>query len=322
MSPTQEAQDAAAKWIIRRDNGVWSESDQIELEGWLAASDRNKAAYWRLSHSWREADRIGALGVSSARRGVDVRPRRALRPMALAASLALAIGFGASSYLVGRPDAQAETRRFVTPVGVQRAVTLADGTNVELNTSTTVRTAVSHDSRTVWLDDGEAFFSVARDAEHPFVIFAGAKRITVLGTKFSVRRAGGRMTVSVLEGRVRIDDADVPASAGANSSTITGGVLAVTDGASTLVTQKSEARVADALAWRNGLLKFDHVRLADVAKEFNRYNRRQMVIDMSAAGIPIGGSFRATNMEAFTRLLGEAYHLQIAEDGDRIIISS
>src|SRR3546814_1637423 len=72
--------------------------------------------------------------------------------------------------------------------------------------------------------------------------------LTVLGTKFSVRRDGDKVSVSVLEGRVRIDDVQTQLETGNSSATITGGVLAVTNGPSTLVTQRAPDRVADALA--------------------------------------------------------------------------
>src|SRR5690606_26395725 len=62
MSRAQEARDRAALWVVAREQDDWNESDQAALDAWLAESDMNKAAYWRLDHSWREADRIGALG--------------------------------------------------------------------------------------------------------------------------------------------------------------------------------------------------------------------------------------------------------------------
>src|SRR3546814_5647267 len=63
MSRSEQAHDAAAAWIIRRENSDWSEQDQAAFDGWLAESDGNRAAYWRLKHSWNEADRIGSLGM-------------------------------------------------------------------------------------------------------------------------------------------------------------------------------------------------------------------------------------------------------------------
>ena len=78
----------------------------------------------------------------------------------------------------------------------------------------------------------------------------------------------------------------------------------------------------DALAWRGGMLKFDQAPLSEVAAEFNRYNRRRIVVtDPAVAAIPIGGAFQASNVEAFTRLLRDAYHLRITTKSDEITIS-
>lgn len=322
MSGAEQARDSAAAWIIRQENGAWSGSDQAELDNWLAESDGHKAAYWRLKHSWSAADRIGSLGIRSDGPVIRIRTRRYWMPTAIAASMVLAIGIGVVRFASDPAAPKLAAVRYDTPVGSQRTIPLVDGSQVELNTRTVLRAAVTKTVRQVWLDRGEAFFQIAHDAEHPFVIFAGVKRITVLGTKFSVRRDGDKVTVSVLEGRVRIDDARVPMEAGASSATITGGVLAVTDGPSTLVTQKSEDRVEEALAWRKGMLKFDGAPLAEVAAEFNRYNRRQIIVaDPAVAAIRIGGTFQASNVEAFTRLLRDAYRLQVSNEPDTVKIS-
>ncbi len=179
--------------------------------------------------------------------------------------------------------------------------------------------------REVWLDRGEAYFEVAHAANRPFVVHAGSRTITVLGTKFSVRRDGNRVIVSVLEGRVRVDRSDVRGQdngESASSATITGGDVALADGASTLVTASSAERVQHALSWREGMLMFDQSTLADAAAEFNRYNRRQIIIaDPQTASIRIGGTFRATNVDVFVRLLREAYGLRIEVRGDEARIS-
>jgi transmembrane sensor len=60
------------------------------------------------------------------------------------------------------------------------------------------------------------------------------------------------------------------------------------------------------------LLTFDHTTLGDAAAEFNRYNRQQIIIaDPEAASIRIGGTFQAANVDAFARLLREAYGLRV-----------
>lgn len=323
MNRAEQASNDAAAWIIRRENGDWSDVDQASLDAWLAESDGNKAAYWRLKHSWQEADRIGSLGL----RADAEHPRSWFahywKPAAIAASLALMIGLGTLQFGRLQPAPTIVTTKYDTPVGGREMVPLADGSRIELNTKTAIRTGITKEKREVWLDNGEAFFEVAHDAAHPFVVHAGPKQITVLGTKFSVRRDGDKVTVSVLEGRVRVDDAPSSPVESRNSATITRGVIAISQGGSTLVTERSEERVDSALAWRDGMLSFDQTPLSEVAAEFNRYHSRPIIVtDPGAAGIRIGGTFQASNVDAFVRLLHDAYGLKVDSDARAVKISS
>jgi transmembrane sensor len=199
-------------------------------------------------------------------------------------------------------------------------VPLTDGTRIELNTDTRVRTAIGKQRREVWLDQGEAYFDVAHDASRPFVIHAGDRRVTVLGTKFSIRRDGDQVHVAVVEGRVRIE----PAKADLRTAPLVArhGDIVVAQGVSTLVSPPSDEKVASDLSWRRGMLTFDQVTLADAAAEFNRYNRTKLVIgDRATAQTVIGGTFDAENIEAFGRLLKGAYGLQVERREGEIEIS-
>ncbi|MDP5279528.1 FecR domain-containing protein [Sphingomonas sp. DG1-23] len=325
MTDARSARDRAADWILAREEEGWSAQDQAALDAWLDESDLHKAAFWRLEHSWREADRAAALGSGAAavpRRRAAAwrsRPRIWSALTAVAASAAVVIGV---SLHQGRPpagEAAGATAAFATEVGGHRALGLSDGSRVELNTDTRVRTAVGGDRRAVWLDKGEAFFEVAHRDGQPFVVHAGTREITVLGTKFSVRRSGDKVTVWVREGRVRVEN--VEHASAARSTVVSAGGVALSDGAATLVTSASPERVEQALSWREGTLSFDHERLADIALEFNRYNRKKILVeDSEAARIRIGGTFPASEPGAFARLLRDAYALEIEETPDAIKI--
>jgi transmembrane sensor len=322
MSRAQEASNRAAAFIVAQEEGGWSEADQASLDAWLAEEDGNKAAYWRLKHSWREADRIGALG-----RGVieeeEPRPkRRWWVPASIAASLVALVGAG---YLVttDQPDSApaAPTVAYKTPVGGGKLVGLSDGSRIQLNTASVIRTSVTADRREVWLDKGEAYFEVRHLDSQPFIVHAGNRQVTVLGTKFSVRRDGDRVTVSVLEGRVRVDE--IAGAKEVRSSIITGGDIAIARGDATLVTAKSEDRVEDALSWRTGTLTFDQTSLSEIAAEFNRYNTKPLVVaDSAAASMRIGGSFPANKPGEFVQLLRDAYGLKVTESATEIKISN
>jgi len=316
MTRAQDIEAKAAEWLMRREQPQWSQADQAALAGWLGESIAHKAAFWRLEHTWQMADRIGAFAALDN----APRPRRRRLPLkwwqasALAASLLLAIALiGLHSRPTSAPQPRADT--FDTGVGGHRIVGLVDGSRIELNTATMLRTKISNERRDVWLDRGEAFFEVTHIENSVFVVHAGPRTITVIGTQFSVRRDGEKVTVAVLKGRVRVEDPLRGESS--TTTTVTPGDVAIGQGSSMTVISKSVAAIEDKLTWRDGRLVFAATSLAEVADEFNRYNHQQLVIsDPAIAAIRISGTFKASNVEAFVRLLKQAYGLKVVSAAD------
>ncbi len=103
----------------------------------------------------------------------------------IAAALAVIslAGTGAFTLFQG-PKAQT----YSTTIGGRETLTLDDGSQIELNTNTSVRVAYGANQRNVWLDKGEAYFRITHDPAHPFMVTLGDKRVTDLGTKFLIRR--------------------------------------------------------------------------------------------------------------------------------------
>lgn len=321
MTRHRVIEDKAIEWLIRREEPDWDVSDQAELESWLQQSVAHKAAFWRAEQGWREADRIRSVGAGDAERP-SIRLAFVARwwPALAAASMIAVIGSAVTVSGLRHVFTPPQIARFDTPVGGRQTIPLSDGSKVELNTATAVRATIGGHGREIWLDSGEAYFEVVHDAGQPFVVHAGKQTITDLGTKFSVWRDGDRVTVNVLEGRVLVQDAAIPDG---HAAIIAAGDTAVANGPSTLIKAKSEDRVESALAWRDGLLSFDQTPLSDAATEFNRYNRKPIVIlSPDVSSIRIGGSFQASNVDAFARLLRDAYGLKVREDDDGVKISS
>lgn len=206
---------------------------------------------------------------------------------------------------------------YATERGERELVTLADGSQLTLNTATQVRTAVTTQGRQVWLERGEAFFDIAHDAKRPFVIHAGKQTVTVLGTKFSLFRDGEQLRVEVLEGRVQVQTNQ------GQPTVLTHADAALADAGGVLVTRQSQQQLTASLGWLQGKLVFDEVSLGEAARQFNRYGSKQLVIkDETAAHILIGGVFDASNVEAFARLIHAGFGLDVQVKGEDIEVSS
>lgn len=330
MSRAEQAEVKAADWLIARAEGPLSQEQQAEFDAWFNASDGNKAAYWRLEYGWEEADRVGALGHdpdAPAQEPVPGPVPRWRLPAAIAASIAAA--FGIQQFATERPvpaptqaaaPARSVAESYATPLGGKRVVGLADGSRIQLNTQSRLRAQITPARREVWLDQGEAFFDVAHRAGQPFIVHAGDRQITVLGTKFSVRRDDDKVVVTVVEGRVRVDE--LKDNRPMRSSIIVGGDIAMAVGAATLVTARSEERVDGALSWRQGVLTFDQEPLTAIAAEFNRYNAKKIVLEGPSVGtIRITGTFPSDKPDAFARLLRDAYGIDVEETESEIRVS-
>lgn len=335
MDSSRAIEDAAAVWLQRRDNEDWSEPDEAELQRWLAASVAHRVAFLRLEAAWDESLRLQALGAGTAPGTIPPPGAWQVSPLFKAvvdsdATPSPPVQRGASSYrkwaiaatiLVASIGAlllatQFSAERYVTPVGSIASIPLPDGSNVTLNTGSDIRVDLTETERLVRLESGEAFFEVAKDAKRPFVVAAGGKRVTAVGTKFSVRRDGDDVSVIVTEGKVRIDGT-------AQQPMLLAGAMAHTSKQQLDVRAGSAQQVEEALSWRTGYLIFDTTDLADAIAQFNRYTHRKIVIqDPQIAGLHVSGKFRATNSEAFVRILSDNFGIEAQAVGDRIVLSA
>ncbi len=84
--------------------------------------------------------------------------------------------------------------------------TLSDGSVITLNKASKMTYPVnfSGNERKVTLNQGEAFFDVAKNGAKPFIISTGGTTIRVVGTSFNVRNKSGRIEVIVETGVVQV----------------------------------------------------------------------------------------------------------------------
>ena len=158
-----------------------------------------------------------------------------------------------------------------TGMGEHSRVSLPDGTALTLNAQTTVRYNLADGKRQVSID-GEAFFEVARDPEHPFVVTANGMTVTCLGTSFDVRNYSDESNISVVlrDGKVRVNarDADLTMEPGSR----------VLMDRQTFALSKHTVTPSDYTAWLNGEIKYNDQTLEEIAAELSRNYNIDLVI--------------------------------------------
>jgi transmembrane sensor len=203
-----------------------------------------------------------------------------------------------------------------TPLGGVASVPMTDGSTITLNTDSEVRVALNDRERHVRLDQGEAFFQVAKDASRPFIVGVDGTRVIAVGTAFSVRRDSDEVLVVVTEGEIKIESDD------RGTVHVPAGNLARSGRDKTTVEPKPASELDAALSWRTGFLVFRETPLALAAAEFNRYNARKIVIgDDRVGAIRLSGKFRSTQHDAFIRLLEAGFPVRVQQAGDQVILS-
>lgn len=314
--PDHEAiEAAAADWLARQQFESWSEADTQNLEAWLAQSDNHTAAYWRLKAAFDRTGRLAALRKPMMARPLQAPSRKSGIMFFAAAAAALVIAAGVWTQW----PLSSGWRTFATPVGGHISVKLADGSLIELNTDTAVRTRFTANERAVELLKGEAYFQVRHNAARPFVVTVGNHRIVDLGTKFFVRKSVAKLDVALMEGSARLESTD--ASAPARPAILKPGDFAVATATSIGISRRKVHELADDLAWRNGMLVFHNARLSDAAAEFNRYGGPKLVVSGKAARLTINGAFPVTGAEDFAGTAREIFGLHIDRKDNLIIIS-
>jgi transmembrane sensor len=228
----------------------------------------------------------------------------------------------------------------VTDVGEQRTLTLEDGTRVYLNTNSRAVVHYDKELRQVNLEKGEALFEVAKRPKWPFVVTAGDRQVTALGTAFIVRRDEKSLAVTLMEGKVTVSpvkfvSTGVPERQGGGDSTLPqrtpdpdataiftlspGQRLTLASSAPPKVDRPPLERVT---AWQRGQVAFDNTPLADAVAEMNRYSTvRLLVEDPSAAAIRVSGIFRAGDSADFAQAVAKTYRLQVRNEADEVVLA-
>lgn len=206
--------------------------------------------------------------------------------------------------------------RLVIPRGGEFNLTLSDGTRVWLNAETELRYPVQFNGkeRVVYLK-GEAYFDVASDKEHPFIVKTDYFETAVLGTKFNVRSYSKiDAHVTLLEGKVTVT----------NDKTES---LILEPGEQVTLSEngKLEKQVVDTypyLEWQKGYFYFDNVSLIEIMQELGRWYNVDVVFENDEM-IDYKMHFVASRTESLMyaiRNLNALGIFYVTLDGNRIII--
>jgi len=160
-----------------------------------------------------------------------------------------------------------------TAKGETYKVRLPDGTLIWLNAASSLTytaNLLQHNQRVVHLD-GEAYFEVAKDQRHPFVVVSNGQSVKVLGTHFNVNayKDEPQIATTLLEGAVEVSMKGL-------CKRIKPGQQVVTEGKSLRVNQ---VNVDDVTDWKEGDFYLNHVDFKTAMRKIARWYDVEVVYD-------------------------------------------
>ena len=155
-SNAEAVQAAASDWLERHERGDWSAADQKEFDAWLAVSPAHVIAYMRVEDVWNRANRLRALNHPARNTFAFIGRWASLAKIAAVLTVTALAGAGGSVYVFAPHQTI-----YSTEVGQRENLLLADGSQIELNTDTTLRISKGDGAKTVMLEKGEAFFNIS-----------------------------------------------------------------------------------------------------------------------------------------------------------------
>ncbi len=307
--------DQAIDWVARHAKGGLSPDEQEAFETWYDGDPRHQGAYLRAQGLWESLDGVQIDPAWLAE--PETAPAKRTNALSRRRVLLGASGLAAAAAGVGGWIIFSRPKSLQTHLGEFRKVPLPDQSVASLNTSSHIEVAVTPKVRRVVLVEGEAWFSVAKDASKPFVVEVDHVRVKAVGTAFSVRRKAGGVEVIVTEGIVETWRDDLRAQPKRVEAGEEAFVSTKTDLIDVSANDQAEAR----LAWRNGNIVLQNDTLSDAASEFNRYNTQKIVVaDPDLLQHRFVGVYHVDNPGQFAEAVKLLLNVPVSVSADRIVI--
>ncbi len=207
-----------------------------------------------------------------------------------------------------------------TDRGEKARVIFSDGTEVTLNSSSTISFPQEfHGSvREVHLE-GEAYFKVASDPDQPFIVHANHTNVEVLGTEFNVRGWSTDQVVDVIvrEGKVSVRSVEQELDGLAEVVLNEGFKTTVKSGQ--IPEPAQQADIINNLLWMTGGIHFDNVPFGQVVIELERrFNVEISVADQELLDVHYTGTFQFAELDEILMVIAASMEIEYIRERSNI----
>lgn len=335
----------AREWFVLMQSGAASATDQQRLDEWLSASPVHREAYSRCEQLWQDlgdlahSPEAGALKRSvawipaesgwlswlrGAAAAVSSKGRYLASPWSGVAYVAIVMWLSVVLFTTSAPEDVAWDH-YRTPVAEIKKLLLEDGSEVVLGAKSEIRVRFDASERRVELLQGQAFFDVAASKEKPFFVEINNTLVTVIGTRFDVRRGDGLVAVAVEEGVVNVAallrDGQMAGASGHPEPVVLVAGQKVSRTGQGNFQSIEEIALASVGAWRQGRLVYRGASLKEVVEDVNRYFAGTVSLASGhIADIEVTASFRADQVEDLPELLSGFLPVDVVYNDDQVLL--
>lgn len=294
--------------ILKYLEGQATDSEKEALASWVGASCDNYSTFMRVKNIWEaEHPVFSEKEVEEMKRRAESdffksRNNSGIKRIWQKASQYLVIPLAACVALLlilkpGNREPEVSKQTVSSPYGSVTRLMLPDGSEVSLNTGSTISfpTVFNSDERHVSLT-GEAFFEVLSDKEHPFIVSVEGLDIVATGTKFNVDAYPKRDSrVTLVNGVLDIK------AAGVSYSLEPGHQLLCSRDNSIACYQTDTFKWS---SWKDGIIAFRGDKLSYVFERLSTiFNTEIIIEDSSLADIRIRATFKDRSLDEIMSLL-------------------
>jgi ferric-dicitrate binding protein FerR (iron transport regulator) len=276
----KDIEDLILSWF----EGTISPEETARVEQWKNASEENRQVFADSQKAWKGIEHLRNMKKYNAENALQkVHSKIAVQENPLfwvifrkvAAILILPLLAVTFWFALRTPDFQTTEiawNTLETPAGMRSEFVLPDGTQVYLNSKTILRYPMtfSNDIREVKLD-GEAYFQVAEDKKHPFVVNTGKVNIEVTGTEFKASnyRHENLTEIVLISGSIQLFKGDYSIKK-SNLTPLRPGERFSFDQINNQI-RIDKVDVGKYIAWKDGVLIFRDDTMPEVVRKLNRW---------------------------------------------------
>lgn len=213
------------------------------------------------------------------------------------------------------PASSIQYNTITVPEGSTFSLTLSDGTQVTLNSTTTFRYPVSMQDKRIVELNGEAYFDVTHTGK-PFTVKADGKEIKVLGTQFNVSAYHSRnMITTLVKGKVEVKN-------GIASKLLAPGQQATISPEDNAITVE-EVNTAIYTSWVTGIYEFSRTPLHNILSQFELWYGVKVVYKAEdARNICFDGAvFRNKPLGFSLEIIQQVSNVRFSKENGTIIVS-